>query len=82
MKRALAYVTSTVAYQQHVAGQFEEAARLYREALAVDEGQPTSWYNLGLAHQSLGQIAQARDAFQRAAALDPANEQFRAALGS
>ncbi|MBX2799804.1 MAG: AMP-binding protein [Myxococcales bacterium] len=48
-----------------------EAAKRFMEALELDPREPTAWLGQGLALKELGQVAPAREAFVRAAALDP-----------
>lgn len=49
----------------------EEAARAYREALAIDGQQARLWFNLGNVQQQLGHLTQARAAYERALELAP-----------
>jgi Flp pilus assembly protein TadD len=70
------------AYQEQREGRDASAAELYRLALTYDDRQAAWWYNLGIAYQKLGRAGQARDAYGRAAALEPGEAKFRAALNS
>jgi tetratricopeptide (TPR) repeat protein len=67
-------------YQRQLAGDAAGAVYKYREALDLDEGQARTWFNLGIAYHSLGQMGPARNAYRRAAALEPDNREFRRAL--
>lgn len=51
----------------------DRAAKLYREAIAVDEKHAGAHYALGVALTRKGDVAGARAEFQRAAALSPGN---------
>ncbi len=52
-----------------------------QKILEIDPEDPPTWYNLGVAWEGLGQMDRAREAWQRALALDPAHEFSRTALG-
>jgi membrane associated rhomboid family serine protease len=54
-----------------------EAEELYREALRLNPRQAGWWHNLGIAYQRQGRWPEAREAFQRAAALEPDNQQYQ-----
>jgi membrane associated rhomboid family serine protease len=71
-----------LAYQKQLAGHSEEAIRVYREALALNDRQAWCWYNLGTIYQELKRTESAREAFGRAVALEPDNGPYRAALES
>ncbi len=58
-----------------------EAVPELQKILEVDPEDPPTWYNLGVAWEGLGQVDRAREAWQRALALDPGHEFSRAALG-
>jgi GlpG protein len=79
-RTALAEWLSVLAYRKQSAGEAEAAAQLYREALDLDEHNARNWFNLGVACQTLGRHEAATSAFERAVALSPDNERFRAAL--
>ncbi len=66
--------------QSFDAGKFEEAAEFYSRALAIDDSEAAFWYNLGLCRLRLGKPDQACEAFRRAAALEPDNEQYQKML--
>jgi Flp pilus assembly protein TadD len=70
------------AYQGQQDGRAASAVELCRRALTYDDRQAGWWYNLGLTSQKLGREKQARDAYGRAAALEPREAQFRVALRS
>jgi hypothetical protein len=53
------------------AGRHREACAAYREAAALDPGNPSPWYNLGIAHDELLEPTQAEAAYRRAIELDP-----------
>lgn len=76
----LAEWLALLAYEKQLAGEAEKAATLYQEALDLDEGNASNWFNLGIACETLGRREAATSAFEKAAALAPDNEQFRAAL--
>lgn len=55
-------------------GRDDEAMRLYRKALALDPGRPTTLYNLGLIRKYRGEWAESLDFNRRAVELDPDDE--------
>jgi membrane associated rhomboid family serine protease/Tfp pilus assembly protein PilF len=67
-------------YGRHLAGDWDAAAALYREALTFNETEPTTWYDLGLVLQEKGELESAREAFRKALQLDPSDPHYRAAL--
>jgi tetratricopeptide (TPR) repeat protein len=48
-----------------------EAAQAYREAVRIRPGFANAWGNLGLSAILIGQYDEAREAFDRASALEP-----------
>jgi tetratricopeptide (TPR) repeat protein len=68
------------AYKEQTQGHHDNAVSLYRQALEFDSRQASWWYNLGIAHQALGQIDQAIEAYEHAVALSPKEDRFRHAL--
>jgi membrane associated rhomboid family serine protease len=66
-------------YRDLLAHRDAAALRHLRAALAVREDFPGAWYNLGIAYGRLGDEAKARDAFRRAAEMEPASDEFRTA---
>lgn len=58
-----------------------EAAKLYREAVALRPSWAEGWFYLGASLYGAGQYAQAQQAFQRAARLAPENGTVWAFLG-
>jgi len=64
-----------------VAGRNAPAASRLAEAVRVDDRQSWAWFNLGVARERLGQPAEARAAFERAADLEPGSPKYRAAAG-
>jgi membrane associated rhomboid family serine protease len=69
-----------IAYKKQCAGQDQAAAELYRKSLDLDEGDATTWFNLGIVCQKLGRNEDATRAYERAAALAPSDEKIRAGL--
>ncbi|MCP5978572.1 tetratricopeptide repeat protein, partial [Klebsiella pneumoniae] len=53
-------------------GHFEDAIRLYRDALRRSPDRATLWYNLGLMYNAASRPAEAGDAYAQATTLDPA----------
>jgi tetratricopeptide (TPR) repeat protein len=51
-------------------GQYQRAADLYRESLAQDPGNARTWYDLALALDHLGKIAEERESLEKAVRLD------------
>jgi Flp pilus assembly protein TadD len=62
------------------AGRNESAVLRFREALKVNDQNPTCWFNLGIAYKRLGQDAEALDAYHHAVDLDPKSAEFQKAL--
>jgi tetratricopeptide (TPR) repeat protein len=58
-------------------GRFADAEGALGEAVALDAGDAGSWLYLGLARERLGKRAEARAAYERALAVDPALEKAR-----
>jgi len=79
-RRALASAIWQRADRAAEQGRDEEALRLYREGLAVDDRAAFAWHNLGVKLASLGQHAEAVEAFRRALAIDPEEASLRVAL--
>ncbi len=78
-RRKLVEMKCYIAYEAQIAEQYEEAVRLYREGLNVDERDAKSWFNLGLAYLKLGRGSDAKDAFEHAVAIEPDNPTYRVA---
>ena len=52
-------------------GDAKRAAALYERAVIVDPNVPAWWHNLAIAYDRLGRTDDARDAFSKAASLEP-----------
>ena len=76
-RQQFASSTALLAYQKQLEGKNEEAVRLYKESLSIDESMSRNWYNLALAHLQLGNLSLAKDAAKKAIDLDPKNESFQ-----
>jgi tetratricopeptide (TPR) repeat protein len=63
-------------------GQPGEAAKLWRQGLALQPNQPAAWYALGLALAQTGQRDQAALAFRQVLILNPDHQGARAALAA
>ncbi|MFV0415318.1 MAG: hypothetical protein ACK5NG_03010 [Chthoniobacterales bacterium] len=61
-------------------GDFERAARSYELHLSKEGESPAIYYNLALAKENLGKVADASTDFLRAYALDPADKQIQTAM--
>ncbi|MBI3468016.1 MAG: rhomboid family intramembrane serine protease, partial [Planctomycetes bacterium] len=68
-------------YEALKAGDYEQAARLYRRAVARRD-EAGWWYNLGIAYEHLGDDKEATDSYQRAFNLAPHDSEFKKALAS
>ena len=75
-----AWERGQLGYTELLEGNDEAAARHLRAALAIRDDSAPDWFNLGIALQRLGREAEARQAFQRAAELEPANADYRSAF--
>ncbi len=58
----------------------QKAIRLLQQAVALDSQEAGWWYNLGIAHDRLGQKQDALRAWRRAIALEPNNKLYQSAL--
>jgi membrane associated rhomboid family serine protease/Tfp pilus assembly protein PilF len=67
-------------YRDLEAARNETAVLRFREALKVNDQEPTWWFDLGIGYARLGQDAKALDAYQHAVDLDPKSADFRKAL--
>lgn len=65
----------------HRAGRLDEAAALYRQALAREPGRTNVQVNLGAALQTLGRLDEAADCYRAAIALEPNHTAALANLG-
>jgi spermidine synthase len=59
-----------------------EASAAYRRALELEPANAGHWLNLGAVMRALGDYDSAREAWQRALAIDPENEKARRALAT
>ena len=76
--RDLAYL----GYEALKEGRYEQAARLYRSAVAGKCREPSWWYNLGIAYQHLSDDEGATNAYQRAFELAPHDSTFKQGLAN
>jgi len=76
-REQFAAMTALIAYRKQLEGNNEEAVRLYKESLAMDESSPQNWYNLALAYEQLRNLPLGQGAARKAAELDPKNEMFQ-----
>ncbi len=60
----------------------EKAIRLYQKSVELDPSFADAWYNLGGALYTAGQLTEARQAFEKALALNPGNEKARQGLAA
>lgn len=64
-------------YQAMEAGRVDEAVKQYERAVALRPEEASYWYNLGIIYEANGAETKARDAFERAATLAPAESRYR-----
>ncbi len=69
--------TASEAYDAVADGRYEQGIALYQQALVLSPRQGGYWFNLGLAHERLGQTDLACAAFSKAVEVDPTNDKFR-----
>jgi tetratricopeptide (TPR) repeat protein len=74
--------TLAKAFQQHRAGQLDEAQRLYRQVLAAEPGNAEAWHLLGVAAHQRGRNAEAAEHIRRAIELSPAQFMFHMNLAT
>ena len=70
VKENVAGTSVNQANEYFQAGEYQRAVDVYREALAQDPGNARTYYDLALALDHLGRIAEERDALQKAIGLD------------
>ncbi len=63
------------------ADQKERASAVLEQAVKTDPNNAELWVHLGFARRKMGQIDAAKDAFEKAAALDPKNQDALYMLG-
>lgn len=69
------------AHQHRIAGQYDEALVLYREALANDAASSEAWWGLALVLMNVGEFDESLDAFAKAVELDQLNLRYLLDLG-
>jgi membrane associated rhomboid family serine protease len=68
------------AYQASLKEDYNRAADLYRQALAIDDKHAGLWYNLGIIYEHLDLHKESTEAFRRACELAPDDKDFKRAL--
>jgi len=58
-------------------GSWREAAFRFERAVKADDGNARAWNNLGVARESLGDFASAREAYEKSLALAPDDRRIR-----
>jgi len=81
-RTAVGALKASQGYRKQLDGDLETAVKLYRDSLSEDDRQHLCWYNLGTAYGALGRAESAREAFEKAVALEPSNTHYRSALES
>jgi len=61
-----AFESSALSWCYYKLGQFERAARLFNERIAVSSETASDYFDLALVHASVGRLAQAVNAYERA----------------
>jgi len=74
---AMAQDAVSQANEAYAAGNFEEASRLYRQALDENGNSALVYYNLGNSYYKLNRIAPSILCYERALLLDPGNDDIR-----
>jgi GlpG protein len=67
-------------YEDLLNKRYASAAQRLQKAVQMNDEMPSAWFNLGLANQRLGRAAEAKAAYERAAALDPSDEGYQDAI--
>ena len=75
-----AYDLDQAGYQALTAGDYKSALQYLTEASRYRYADATTWYNLGIAQQELGQNTQALQSYHRALSLDPKSKNYRDAI--
>lgn len=60
-----------------IKGLWNEAAYRWEKAAELDPQYAAAWNNLGIAYEHMGKFAQARNAYEKALAIDPNNNYIR-----
>ncbi len=68
--------------QQHEAGQLEEAAATFQEAIELDPEHAVAYFQLGMVSYDLGKFEEAVAALEKAAELDPNDPDTQRNLGT
>ena len=58
-------------------GLWREATLRWEKAVEFDPTYAAGWNNLGIGYEQLGQFSEARDAYEKALALEPGNTYIR-----
>ena len=58
-------------------GLWKEATLRWQKAAEIDPTYAAAWNNLGIGHEQLGQFTEAREAYEKALALEPGNTYIR-----
>ncbi|HEX6790690.1 MAG TPA: tetratricopeptide repeat protein, partial [Candidatus Krumholzibacteria bacterium] len=69
-------------YVYYKQGNYEKAVEMHTEAVSGSSTNSSAYTNLGNAHFRLGHKKEARESWQKAIELDPANEKAQRSLKS
>lgn len=79
IREAFAVCRFRQAFEAYRKGNVQASIDLYRESTSLNERDASAWFNLGLAYQLARRFDEARNAYSKAAMLEPNNEDFRKA---
>ena len=69
------------AHARRIAGDYEEACRLYRLLLEGNEALSEAWWGLGLSRMNLGEFEESIADLEKATALEPRSQRYLLDLG-
>ncbi len=66
-----------VAKFNFLSSRYDEAIKIWKKALKLSPADPQIWYNMGIAYESLNDLNNAKNCFQKVLELQPDNKQAK-----